>query len=126
MIVAGSLPTFADLIQRIAGLPAPGQLQHRPLSARAREFDASRQAMDPDWWVILHSTSASGVVLIHAEPVAAGQLEVMIEVPLGAVLSVIVDVKSTREFGDLFETAAEFLGAGAPQDDPGGAAGAGN
>jgi hypothetical protein len=82
--------------------------------------------MDPDWWVILHSTSASGVVLIHAEPVAAGQLEVMIEVPLGAVLSVIVDVKSTREFGDLFETVAEFLGASAPQAGPGGAAGAGN
>jgi hypothetical protein len=124
--VAGSPTTFAELIQRIAGDPGPDQLQHRPVFARGLELDAAGEVSGGDWWAILHSTSSSGIVLIHAQAITAGQLKVQIDVPPDAVLSVVLDVKSTRRLGDLFETVAEFVGFGASPDAPQDSTSAGN
>ncbi len=101
--------SFADLIHRIVGKPAPAQLQHRPVFGRGAELLPGTQARHGDWWVILHGASASGVLLIHKHRIASSQVEVKIDAPLGAVLSVTLDVMSTQAVGELFETAAEFL-----------------
>jgi len=59
-------------------------------------------------------------MLIHAHPIASAQLQLKIDVPPGAVLSAIVDVKSTRTAGELFETVADFIVADKPQADDSG------
>ncbi len=99
--------TFAALIERIVGTPAPDQPLHRPVFARGAEITAERKSPDEDWWAILHSASPVGVILIHQHRIVSSQIEVRIDAS-GAVLWAMLDVKSTQPRGELFETVAEF------------------
>jgi hypothetical protein len=56
--------------------------------------------------------------LIHAHPIASSQLQVKMGAPPGDVLSVIVDVRSTRPVDELFETVVAFLGQRSPAGEP--------
>lgn len=109
------MQTLAELIQRIAP-PDPVHVQHRTIVARARELDRQGKRSRGDWWVLLHSASSQRVLLIHRRRIAATQLELKIDAPLGEVLCARLDVRSTRSVGELFETTAEFLAAALPEN----------
>lgn len=59
--------------------------------------------------VVLHSVTAAGMRLTHAQPMRAKQVAVRISLITGEMLQVLLSLGRTRKTGDLYETRAEFI-----------------
>lgn len=101
--------TFGDFLRRLAG-DWSSEIRHaEPLFATIASNDARQDGRGGRTWGILHNIRDWDLLLIHARPFDARQVDVEIELPAGELLRFRLSLGRGRRRGDLYETPAELI-----------------
>lgn len=114
--------TFGELLRRFMPVQGDGNTgKHGDLSVAAsavpltsgertgRELSGQNSLPSRPLSVILHSVTARGMRLTHAQPLRARQVAVHIGLVTGEAVQVLLSLGRSRKTGELYETQAEFI-----------------
>lgn len=104
--------TFGELIARFLPEPPADAYRLAPVVGSAVEMAPENGGKSPRFWVLIHSVTDSGVVLLHQHRLRSRTISVRLAADSGEAVQALLAVSGSQPRGELFETTAQFQHAG--------------